>query len=47
MEVPVLLLEVSVDGDGGEVALEEELVELDRPRDCADKDDDLVEDERV
>jgi hypothetical protein len=36
-----------VDGDGGEVALEEELVELDRPRDCADKDDDLVEDERV
>jgi len=36
-----------MDGDGGEVALEEELVELDGSSDGADEDDDLVEDEGV
>ena len=45
--LPVLLVEVAMDGDRGEVALEQELVELDRTRDRADEDDDLVEDEGV
>merc|ERR1719231_2246810 len=43
----LLLLERRVHGDGGEAALAKELVELDRTLHRPDKDDDLVELERV
>lgn len=45
--VPLLLLETAVDGDGREVAVDEQFVERGGARDRLDKDDELVELERV